>query len=191
MGDPVLVNAPTVEPIDIIQAKKQLEINHDDDNVFINDLILTARMSLERYLNRALITQTWKVYFDCWQTEFSIPYPKLQSVASVKYYDGNGTLQTLTENDYYWVVTTSEPGKVVQKYSTTYPTLQLGRPAAIEITFTCGFGLASAVPAEIKHAMKVLITDYYEHRGSIVLGQVNKIPGHVRDLVHPHKIYQF
>jgi uncharacterized phiE125 gp8 family phage protein len=196
----VLVTGPSVEPITTAEAKTHLNVSGTSKDTYIGTLIVTARRQIERYLNRALINQNWKVYYDCWKHEMLIPFGNLQITSDtpgpaspvVKYYNTGGTLTTLTESGYYWVITTTEPGRIVRKYDATYPQLQDGRPDAIEIAFTAGYGAAgSAVPDDIKHAMKLLITNYYEHRGDIVIGQVNKIPSYVTDLIHSYKLYQF
>jgi uncharacterized phiE125 gp8 family phage protein len=196
----VLVTGPSVEPITTAEAKSHLNVSGTSKDTYIGTLVVTARNQIERYLNRALINQSWKVYYDCWKNELLVPFGKLQVVGAspgpaspvVKYYNTEGTLTTLTESDYYWVVTTTDPGRIVRKYSVTYPELQYGRPDSIEIAFTAGYGAAaSAIPDDIKHAMKLLITNYYEHRGEIVIGQVAKIPSYVTDLIHGYKLYEF
>jgi uncharacterized phiE125 gp8 family phage protein len=194
----VLVTPPAAEPITLTEAKSHLNVTGSTKDTEITSLIVTARRILERYLNRAILTQTWKVYADCWMNGMKIPYPRLQSITHVKYYDINGTLQTLNASSYYWTITSDEPGRIVRKYDVTYPELQYGRPDAIEIQFVAGWlATASApdygvVPEDIKHAMKLLITNYFEHKGDIVIGSVvNKIPTHITDLVHSYKIYEF
>lgn len=199
MHKTVLVTAPAIEPITNTEAKAHLNISGTSKDTYIDSLIVTARRQIERYLNRALITQKWKVYYDCWKHELLIPFGNLQVVVDesvvVKYRDMDGTLTTLTESDYYWVVTTTDPGRIVRKYDATYPELQYGRPDAIEIAFTAGYGAAaSAIPDEIKHAMKLLIGNYYENRSDLVVGQgvtANKIPSYITDLIHSYKLYQF
>jgi uncharacterized phiE125 gp8 family phage protein len=190
----VLVTGPSIEPITLAEVQTHLRVTGQDD--YLNGLITTARKNIERYLNRAIITQEWKVYYDCWSDCLKIPYPVLQSVQSVKCYDISGTLQTLSAADYYWVVTTEDPGSIVRKYDAVWPDLQDGRPDAIEIAYTAGWvktvsPAVDNVPDEIKHAMKLLITNWYEHRGDIVIGTVNKIPNYILDLIHTYKIYHF
>lgn len=198
----VLVSAPSVEPLSVEEGKAHLNLSGSSKDIYVNGLIATARGQIERYLNRALITQSWKVYYDCWRNELRIPFGNLQIAGAdpgpaspvVKYYNTDGTLTTLTESDFYWVVNTTDPASIVRKYDATYPELQYGRPDAIEIAFTAGYGsAASAVPGEIKHAMKLLITNYYEHRGDVVIGGqgVSKIPSYIADLIHSYKLYEF
>jgi uncharacterized phiE125 gp8 family phage protein len=183
-----------VEPITTAEAKSHLNVSGTSKDAYIDSLIVTARGQIERYLNRALITQSWKVYYDCWQKELLIPFGSLSTLTSVKYYDIDGNLQTLS-TDYYWVLSTTDPARIIRKYDATYPELQYGRPDAIEIAFTAGYGAtSSAIPGEIKHAMKLLITNLYENKGDIVIGPghtVGKIPSFVTDLIHSYKLYNF
>ena len=207
MHKTVIVDEPSIEPITTAEAKTHLNISGTSKDTLIDSLIIAARRQVERYLNRALITQSWKVYYDCWKHELLIPFGNLQVSAYsagppevlespvVKYYNIDGTLTTLTASDYYWVVTTTDPGRIVRKYDVTYPELQYGRPDAIEIAFTAGYGATSAaIPGEIKHAIKLLIANYYENRGDIVMGPgvtVNRIPSYITDLIHSYKLYEF
>lgn len=116
----------------------------------------------------------------------------------MKYYNDAGVLTTLNSTSYY-VDNKSQPGELVLKYDFTPPTLEIRRPNAIEIEYTAGYlstGTAQekgfAVPDPIRHAMKLLITDMYEHRGQYVVGHTaTKLPGFVQDLVHSYKLYSF
>lgn len=190
MHKTVLVDAPSVEPITLPEAKAHLNITGTSRDTYITSLITVTRRGIERYLKRALITQTWKVYYDCWHNCMKIPFPVLQTVDSVIYKDSNGNDQTWA-TDQYWVVNTEDPGSIVRAYNVTFPQLQDGRPDAIEIEFTCGYGdAASDVPEEIRHAQKIWLTDLFEHRGEIVVANAaHRIPDHVKNLLHDHRIY--
>lgn len=197
MHKTVLVSPPAAEPITLTEAKSHLNVTSSTKDTEITSLITTARRVIERYLNRAILTQTWKVYADCWKNEMKIPYPRLQSITHVKYYNVDGVQQTLATSQ-YWVITSDEPGRIVRKYDVTYPELQYGRPDAIEIQYVAGWLATAAspdygvVPDEIKHAIKLLITNYFEHKGDIMIGHVvHKIPRHITDLIHSFKIYEF
>lgn len=190
----VLTTSPTVDPMEISDANLHLKTSGEND--YINALIMTARGMMERYLNRSLVLQTWTGYANCWEREFCLDYPPLLAVNSVKYYNTAGVLTTLSTSD-YWVDTVSQPGRVVLGYDFTPPELQQGRPNGIVIEYTAGYRATgttaqkqAAIPEPIRHAMKILITDMYEHRGQYVIGNLtNKIPGYIIDLVHTYKIY--
>lgn len=181
---------PEEEPLLVGEANEHLHVSGQD--TYVTSLITVARRSIERYLNRTLITTSYTAYADKWERVMHLPFPKLQTVESVKYYNTEGTLTTLTENDYYWVVTSGEPGYIQAKYDVVYPELQDGRPDAIEIEYTAGYGAAEDVPEDIKHAMKLLIGNYYEQRSDIIVGTVAaRIPNYITDLIHSYRIYKF
>jgi len=86
-------------------------------------------------------------------------------VTHVKYYDADGTLQTLASSLY--VVTTGTPGRIVRGPTSTWPEFQSGRPDVLQVRFVAGYGLAADVPEPVKLAIKVLVHQYYENRNMI------------------------
>lgn len=184
----VLTSAPEKEPLSVQEVKDHLRVNGQDEELY--RMIKTARGMVERYLNRALITQEWDAYYDYWCNEMKLPYPPLQTVDSVKYRNVDGTETTLATSQYW--VTNHEPATIVRAYNVTWPELQYGRPQAIKISVTVGYGDdGTDVPEEIRHGMKLLITDLYENRGTVVIGSVSKIPAYLIDLIHTYRIYEF
>jgi uncharacterized phiE125 gp8 family phage protein len=194
MLNAVLTTDAAVDPMDISEAQEHLKV--DGEATYINELLVTSRGMVERYLGRSLTLKTWTAYADRW-CEFLLPYGPLLSVTSVKYYAQDGTLTTLASSN-YWVDNKREPGRVTMVYDFSPPELQDGRPNAIEILYTAGY-LASgtaeqmqhAIPDQIRHGLKVLMTDLHEHRGQYVIGSAGKLPGFVADLLHPYRLYNF
>ena len=191
-----LKTPPSFEPVTLTEAQTHLIINGQDD--YINSLIKTSRVMVERYLNRSLMLQTWTAYSYDWCKKFVLPYSPIITVSSLKYYDDDGTLTTLDTSNYF-VSTADEPGYIKMVYDFSGPGLQDDRPNRIEIEYTAGYSSSAteatqqaAVPAPIKHAMKVLMTDMHEHRGQYVVGgSANKLPGFVIDLIHSYRLYEF
>lgn len=189
---PEIVTPPASEPVTLSEAKAQLNVTSSSQDTQITRLITVARRQVERYLKRALITQTWKVYYNCFHHCMEIPYPPLQSVTHVKYFDDAGVQQTLTESDFYWVNSEHEPAQIVRKYDAVFPEILAGRPNAVEIQYVAGYGDADDVPEEIRHAILMLVTDYYDNRGEVVVGSIaQRIPGFIKDLVHDYRMYSF
>src|SRR5690606_41843642 len=116
---PEIVTPPASEPVTLSEAKAQLSVTSSAHDTRITSLITTARRQVERYLKRALITQTWKVYYNCFHAVMELPYPPLQSVTQVKYYDDSGTLLSLS-SDLYWDVLACESGYSCQKIGVEY-----------------------------------------------------------------------
>ncbi len=187
MKTAVLKTPAASEPVTVNEANAHLKVTGED--TLVESLIITARMMIERYLNRSLVSQTWTAYDDCWGGELCLPYPPLVSVTHVKYRDLNGVLQTLASSN-YWVNSFEQPGNIKYVYGFTPPELQYGRPNSIEVEYVAGYTGDEGVPEPIRHAMKILLTDMYEHRGQYVIGNIaNKLPGYIIDLIHTYKIY--
>lgn len=184
----VLISAPATEPVSTADAQTHLRITGEDS--YISGLVKAARQQVETYLNRALITQTWDIYFDQWQHTLRLPYSPVASVTHVKYYDLEGSEQTLASNLYYFI-NSAEPAEIVKKYNVSYPDLEYGRPGAIVVRQVCGYGATGAsVPQPIIHAIKLLVTDMYEQRSNYIVGtNAQRIPGYLISLLHPYRLY--
>lgn len=188
------VTGPANEPITLAEAQAHLIINGQDD--YINGLIKAARIQVERYLNRSLILQTWKAYADQWCKEMILPFGPVLAVASLKYVGQDGTETTVETSD-YWVDAVYD--RIILGYDYTPPMLKEGRPSSVIVNYTAGYSSSetaatqqAAVPADIKHAMKILITDMHEHRGQFVVGNTaSKVPGLLNNLLHSYRLYNF
>lgn len=171
-----LITAPTVEPVTRAEAKAQLEIESavTDWDTLVDTKIKAARGLVERYLNRALVQQTWKLQLDRFPAEpvIHIPRPPLQSVTSISYVDTDGTTQTLASSK-YTVDLLSEPGRVEIKHASgeEWPDT-LDQIGAVTITYVCGYDVTNSspisytanIPQDIKDAILIAVTDLYENR---------------------------
>lgn len=166
-----VVTAPTIEPITVEEAKAQARITDSASDDLIDGYIVSAREAAEQHLGRGLLTQTLKLVLDDWANVVPLPQAApLQSITHVKYYDTDGTLQTLATS-YYDTDTVSRPGRVVLKPSQSWPSLQSERRnGRVEITYVVGWTSAAAVPERIRHGIKLHVTasdldrDGYEER---------------------------
>lgn len=174
-----LLTAPTVEPVSLTDMKTHLRLGSaTTDDAYITSLIVAIREHTEKLLGRALITQTWDAYIDDWPQEdfIKLPLPPLQSVTWIKYIDSDDiTIEFSTAN--YTVDIISEPGKVKLNYNCDWisgVTLRVLNP--INIEFVCGYGLAADIPKPIIQYIKMLVTDLYDNRETIVPGmQIGRI----------------
>jgi len=192
-----LKTAPIKYPITREEAKDHLRIDLDltEDDTYIDTLIATATQQTEQFLHRRLITQTWYQYLECFPDTniIKIPFGKLQSVTSLKYKDSDGDETTWTASNYI-VDADSDPGEIVLGYEKVWPTATLYPSNPITIEFVCGYGLTGAdVPSNIKHGIKLGISDLYENReNQVVVGSANLIElKTIRSLLTPFKIDWF
>ncbi len=164
---PLVVNqtgAPAAEPVTLAEAKLHLNITADDDNTPITDWIVTAREYVEGFTGRQLVTATWTWKLDAFPEVMRPPFPPIQTVTSIAYVDTSGDSQTV-DSSVYTLDADSEPGRIFLAFGQTWPAVRAIRNA-ITVTFVAGFGDLDAVPDHYKSAIKMLLDDYYEHRGA-------------------------
>lgn len=190
----VPVTAPATEPVSLGEAKAHLRVDISDDDALINNLIAAARRHIELTLcNRAFITQDW----DYFLKEFpegdtiEIPLPPLQSVTSLKYKDKDG-VETILPTTEYIVDANATPGRVILAYGKSWPSFTPYPSNPVAIRFKAGYGAATAVPEEIKQAIKILVGHLYEYRELVVIGTIlHEIPFTVYNLVASYRIHNF
>lgn len=161
-----LIIPPSIEPVTLADAKLYLKVDTTDDDSLIADLIGTARARAEWHTQRALNTQSWILWLDCWPPcgVIEIPLPPLQSVSSITVYaldDGATVLDPAT----YQVDAASSPARLTLKSTVSQP-INLRAINAIAVAFTAGYGdAAEDVPGGFRSAILALIAFSYEHRG--------------------------
>jgi uncharacterized phiE125 gp8 family phage protein len=188
-----LVLGPTETPVTLAEAKAQLRIEWVKDDTEITQKINAATLWAEQYLQRKLVTQTWKMFLDSWPAEIKILFGDLQSVTHVKYTDSDEAQSTLSSADYL-VDTDSVPGRIVLKTNETWPTDTLSPKNPIEIQFVTGYGTASAVPQDIKDAILIKISDIYTYRENYVLNNkmnVEQLPQGTEALLYNHRVWDW
>ena len=79
-----ILTAPAAEPVTADEVKDQLRLDGTDQDTMIDLLIAAARAGVEKYLGRALITQTLQLFYDSFPAEIELPYPPYQSVSHIK-----------------------------------------------------------------------------------------------------------
>ena len=186
---------PTVEPLEIDNIKYHLRLEQDynDDDVTLFSLRKAVRQWTERFLNRALITQTLDYYMDAFPggDYYELPRPPLQTITTLQYTDYNGDASTLTEDTEFVKDTDSEPGRIVLEYNYTWPTDTLHPRNPILTRYVAGYGAAASdVPEAIRQAMLMLLTHWYEQRQPISMGvsPVN-VAMTVKSLLFPYRIF--
>lgn len=183
-----ITTAPSIEPITKEEAKLQAHIDQSTEDSLVDYWIQTARTWAEQISRRAFITRTYTAYSDCWPWScFELPYPPLIAVSSIKYYDDAGNPAVTISSSDYIVDAHSEPGRVALKTSASWPGVNLREINGFEVIYTAGYGtLASAVPAQYKAAMFLIVAHLFQHREGVVVEQgvsLAQLPMGVYDLL--------
>lgn len=180
---------PAIEPVTLDEAKAHLRVDFSDDDDLITALIKTATASLESYTRTRLITQTVQVTADSFLKLRSLPVWPVQSVVSVVYDDLDG-VETTWDPALFTHRRSVKPNQIVPAYEETWPHAR-DHVDAVRVTLVVGYGdAAEDVPAEIRHAMKLMISELYNNRELAVVGaSVADAPVTVKTLAHPHIFY--
>ena len=127
----------TVEPVSIATLKQHLRLNLTDDDATLLPLYLkTARQMFETQTNRTVVQTTYKLSLDQWYTTTFLPRAPVRSVTSVKYYDTDDNLQTLSSSAYYTDLA-KEPCRII--FKDALPSISGDKRPRIEITFEAGY----------------------------------------------------
>jgi uncharacterized phiE125 gp8 family phage protein len=155
--------APTAEPVTKQELKDNLRLDNTEQDSLLDILISSARQAIEAKIHRTLINTVYVQYYDKFPVLIELYRPPVSAVASVKYYDSDGNLQTVSASDYN-VDYNSLPPRIVLAENATWPTVQTNKPSAVEIEYTAGYGADETAPPEaLKQAVIMLASDIYEH----------------------------
>jgi gp6-like head-tail connector protein len=167
-----LIVPPTVEPVSLSLAKKQIRVDTTDDNYLISVYISAARGFCETYCNKAFFPQTWQLALDSFpygdyrttvpldqrspwnysaywnDLAIRLPKPTCLGVTSLKYLDAGGTPQTL-DPSLYSVDLTSRPARIVPAVGFTWPLTQFYLPGSIQVQFTAGSYVLNLAPESL------------------------------------------
>lgn len=159
------------------------------EDPILSSLIKAARQQAEALTERSLITQTLKLTLSAFPGSRNIylPRPNLQSVTSITYTDAEGSGQTLSTDAYD--VQTGWPAVISLADGYSWPTVKktLG---AVEITYVAGYGDArSDIPEEIRVAIQVLATTWYNNRDSLIIGtNASEVPMMAKYMLAPYRV---
>jgi uncharacterized phiE125 gp8 family phage protein len=140
-------------------------------------LIQAAREDFEDRTGRRVITQTVEQVYDAFpENEIKLGILPIQSIESVKYYDTDGTLQTL-DSDQYVLDRDMLPGWLLPAIDTYWPSTR-NMAQAVIIRMIVGYGdTGASVPAKITQWMSQLVKYGFDQPGPVNIGAaVNEMP---------------
>jgi len=187
---------PATEPITLVEAKSHLRVTFADEDTYINTLITSARKYCEAYCNRVFITQTWRQNENAWAYPIKLMVNPVISLTSLKYIDTNEAQQTITDNtNNFQKDFNSDVAKIYSGLVEAFPAIG-SSINPIEIITVCGYGAASDVPDDIKHAIKLMVSHLYENRDMVNVPLNNlssdiPMPSAVPSLLNRYRINVF
>lgn len=167
------------------------------DDTLLGLYIASAVDYFEHRTGRSLMQSTHELYCSDWFYDtkylFELPVGPLVKVNSVKYYDLNNSLQTLSDT-LYRVHTYDNPGNI--ELFGDLPDIY-DRPDAIVIEYVAGYGAdgadqaaqRTAVPAKYKQTIRVMITDDYNFRGNDQITPIYQVSKKIENLLVEFKLH--
>lgn len=170
---------PFTEPVTLDEAKAYARIDGNFEDALITSLIKMARTYCESYMGKAIIRKTVTIESFTFPYNWQIPYGPLLTTADIS------KVAAVTENNV----------ELALQYRATaglFPKIQIlgGHQAAkFKMVYIAGF---TAVPEDIKLAIKMLVNTLYERREDVIVGSiVDDFPLGVKALLMPYKTYNW
>lgn len=172
----VRTTAPVAAPITLSEAKAQIRVDHNEEDVLIQHYIDAATSLLDGsagLLGRCLVTQSWQMTVDVLAGPVHLPFPDTV-IDEAKFADGDG------ENMPYRLEMCGQRPVLI-------PLQGWGRSAVI--SFTAGYGAPQDVPATLRQAILLLIAHWYDNREAVTIGAAGAaLPMAVDALIAPSRL---
>lgn len=159
-----LITGPTVWVATAAEVRAWGRLIETTEDAEILDTIKAATGVMEVMSNRIFCSQTLEMRLDGFPADgvIQLPTGPWQSITSVKYYDEDGVLQTVTTTDY---LLDEASGRLSSAPDIDWPDTQPGRPGAVRIQYKAGYGdTAASCPAIAKRAVILGTLDELENR---------------------------
>src|SRR3954468_9123847 len=164
----ILLIPPAAEPWSVAEAKAFLRVEHDDDDAVIAALIAAARGHVEALSRRALLVQRWRCVLDAWPANGRLD-PRigpLRSVVAARVVDRANNAHDIDTGSFV----VDAAANVIASPCWALPLPGRGN-AGIELDLELGYGANAAdVPQPLRHAVRMLLTHWYENRGIAAIG---------------------
>ena len=174
MANPQVAVAPLHEPItlDELKSDQRIELDNNEDDVFLYGAIQAATVRAENFLDRKLVTQTLDYYVHAFPAKdfITLPGGRLASITSLKYTDSDGSETTWTASNYFASVT-GEPGRLNLAYNISWPSVTLKPRDAIVVHYIVGYGTGDQVPANIRKGILYAAGHFWLNRSDVIVDQ--------------------
>lgn len=171
MFRPVRLQGPADSLIPLDEAKLYCRIFHDDDDTTLQALIDAAEAHVDGYsgiLGRCLQSQTWRQDFTDWRKCLQLPFPDVSEV-SLTYVDPTGTSQAVAAS-VFDLMELAIGSAVMFRPDFDRPGLSAEVSAPISVEFTAGYGSAEDVPQDIRQALLLLVSHWFDNRTAVSTG---------------------
>lgn len=173
--------------ITLLEAKKHLRVEHDDEDALILGLIQAAYKHAENKTRRAIAAREESLILDQLPERgagVELPFNPVQEVLAFDYINTDGNPESLDLLTLRLDKRTLYP-VLMPQFGTEWPDV-ISEPESVTITLRVGY---EETPADIRQALLLLISHFYEHREAVVAGvSITALPMGVDMLLGPYQI---
>lgn len=174
---------PATEPVSLEEAKDHLNVEHSEKDVLLDSYISAARGLVERSCHIVVAETDYILTLDAFPaSSIYLGVTPVIAVDSVMYDDEDGMEQTVDPADYI-VDNSQDYGWVVLMADASWPAT-LSAVNAVRVNFRAGYVDA---PPPLCQAIKLLVGDWFEYRGTTSHGIIREFPYAVETLISPYR----
>lgn len=174
-----------VVPLDDLRAHVAQPLTDDDGQ--LQAIAEAAYEWVEAYLGRRVLSTTLRAWYDGFDGPALVLPEPVTAVTSVTTYT-TADVSSVVDASTYQVNIHRLPPRLVLRSGQVWPT-SLRDTAAVAVVYTAGWADVYAVPANIKHALRMLVAHWYEHRQPVQMGgHWQSVPMGVEALLMPHRV---
>jgi len=173
--DVKLIAASTDTPVSLDEARDALFVTADTWDAQIERCLRQAADFCQRRIpgHRQFMSATYEAVWDGFPVDVSgrieLPYPPLQRVIAIRYYDPDGVLRTFGSTSgssgstaYYTTVAPAHaPGYIGPAYDEVWPATRL-RADAVQVRFLAGYPSSDDVPDSLKAAVTLKLQHLWD-----------------------------
>lgn len=185
-----LFSSPVGHVLTLAEVKANLRITWDSEDELLHSYIeLAEGIVLQDLPEYMLRPAAMELTLDCFPDEIQLARTPVTEIRQVKYYDTEGELQSLTENEDFHADLRSFPARLWP--ATSWPRTQL-RPAAVTVLFSVGYSSLGDVPAAVRNLLHLWVSHLYSNRAPAEQGRPSKVPytlDHCTDIARLRRIH--
>ncbi|RWP88353.1 MAG: hypothetical protein E5Y74_00515 [Mesorhizobium sp.] len=182
---PVRTEPPEETPVSLDEVKLHCRVDFDDDDILLEALIGAATAHLEKVLDIAIVTQSWRQDFGSFSCLRLPKDPVQEDGLIVEYRDAENLQQTLAGSSYRLLVDSRGPYVAIepgQNWPAAY-----SRVDAVSVYFIAGTAV-DEVPLSLKAAILLHVGHLYQNREAVTVDAVsNFLPLGYEALIWPFK----
>jgi uncharacterized phiE125 gp8 family phage protein len=153
---------PLFDPVDLTTIKAWCRVDDAADDTTLVALIDASVNRIEQLIGHRLAQRTVTIGFDCLCDIMALPITPVSAITEISYLDFGRTRQTLSPATYVATVNTLSP-RITRAALQFYP-IHLTQPDSVLITATVGYATAEAIPAALKQAVAISVSDLFSNR---------------------------